>query len=70
VSNSPSRDAKAAGLKSLAEAAAMIGRDTDTMTRWHKTSPELFAIVMTGCAETKRQKEQLKRLHMPHDAVL
>lgn len=51
---SASRDAKAAGLDSLAEVAQMIGKDADTLQRWHKENPVLFRAVILGCAGIKR----------------
>jgi hypothetical protein len=54
-----SKYAKAAGLKSLAEAVRMTGRSADTLTRWHKDMPDLFRVVILGCLEVKRQ-ESLK----------
>ena len=51
-----SKHAKQAGLKSLAEAVRMTGRSADTLTRWHKDMPKLFAVVIAGCVEIKRQE--------------
>lgn len=51
-----SKYAKQAGLKSLAEAVRMTGRSADTLTRWYKDMPELFAVVIIGCVEIKRQE--------------
>lgn len=54
---SPSRQAKASGLKSLTQASQLLGTKPDgmpvvslqTLTNWHKHKPKLFAVVLAGC---------------------
>lgn len=53
----PSQQAKAAGLKSLAEVTRMTGVSKDTLNNWSKHKPELFSIVIKGCAAEKAEKE-------------
>lgn len=52
-----SEAAKRAGLNSLAEVAKLtkppgtqLNSWRGTLTNWHKSRPELFAIVLLGCA--------------------
>lgn len=45
----PSQQAKAAGLKSLAVVADMTGQSIQTLGNWAKNKPELFAVVLAGC---------------------
>ncbi len=46
----PAEKAKAAGLKSLIQVAKMTGQSAQTLINWEKNKPELFAIVLLGCA--------------------
>jgi len=46
---SASKQAKSAGLKSLAQVAEMTRQSPVTLTNWHKNKPELFAVVIGGC---------------------
>jgi len=48
-----SEQAKAAGLKSLAELADMVRKPTQTLRNWHRDSPELFAVVVAGAVAIK-----------------
>lgn len=48
-----SEQAKAAGLKSLAEVERMSGVSFQTLNNWHKSKPQLFAVVVAGCAAMK-----------------
>jgi hypothetical protein len=48
-----SEQTKAAGLKSLAELAAMVRKPTQTLRNWHRDAPELFAVVVAGAAVIK-----------------
>lgn len=48
-----SEQAKAAGLKSLAEVERMTRVSFQTLYNWHKNKPELFAVVVAGCAAIK-----------------
>lgn len=53
----PSKQAKAAGLKSLTQARDMLGTNKNghpmvslqTLTNWHRNKPELFRVVIAGC---------------------
>ena len=44
----PSEQAKAAGLKSLAELAKISGVSVQTLINWHKDKPALFATGVAG----------------------
>jgi hypothetical protein len=50
MSNKPSDQAKQLGLKSLAQVCKLCNKPQDTLIRWHKENPELFKIVLQGCA--------------------
>lgn len=52
----PSQQAKAAGLTSLAEACEMTGQSAQTLDNWHKHKPELFKMVILGCAVSKQRQ--------------
>jgi hypothetical protein len=41
---------KRAGLKSLKQVSKMTGKPTQTLNAWHKASPDLFEIIVLGCA--------------------
>ena len=45
----PSKQAKAAGLKSLRQVAQITKQSEQTLTNWHKHKPELFKVVLLGC---------------------
>jgi hypothetical protein len=45
----PSRQAKAAGLKNLTQVSVTTGASLNTLTNWHRHKPELFRIVLKGC---------------------
>lgn len=45
-----SQKAKAAGLDSLAQVSKMTGQSAQTLSNWHKHKPELFRVVILGCA--------------------
>ena len=53
-----SEQAKAAGLQSLAELAAMVRKPPQTLRNWHRDSPELFAVVVAGAVVIKREMRQ------------
>jgi len=53
----PSGQAKAAGLKSIAEAAEMINKPPTTLFNWFRLNHDLFCVVIAGCAAVKQQKE-------------
>ena len=50
----PSEQAKAAGLKSLAELAKISGVSVQTLINWHKKKPVLFAVVVAGAVAFKK----------------
>ena len=50
----PSQQAKEAGLKNLREVQDITGQSAQTLTNWQKHKPELFKIVLIGCAESKK----------------
>lgn len=56
-----SEQAKAAGLKSLAQAAEISGQSVRTLNNWHKAKPKLFAIVLAGCVSELQNNNRLHR---------
>lgn len=48
-----SEDAKAAGLKNLAEVSEMTKTSPQTLINWYNNKPELFEMVVLGCATRK-----------------
>ena len=46
----PSEQAKAAGLESLAQVVRISGVSQRTLINWHKSKPQLFAVVLAGCS--------------------
>ncbi len=53
----PSKTAKAYGLKSLTEVSGLTGVSLETLTNWHRNKPKLFHIVLAGCLSEKNAKE-------------
>lgn len=53
----PSKAAKAAGLKSLREVQDLTRQSAQTLTNWHKNKPELFRVVIAGCAAIKGERQ-------------
>lgn len=53
----PSQQAKAAGLPSLAAVIKITGAPKRTLYDWHKHKPNLFRAVIIGCAEINRSKQ-------------
>lgn len=49
----PSEQCKQAGLYSLADVVRASGVSEQTLIRWHKQKPKLFAIVIAGVKATK-----------------
>ena len=49
----PSQQAKAAGLKSLGAVTQATGVSAQTLSNWHKHKPDLFAAVVAGCVALK-----------------
>ena len=50
----PSDQAKAAGLKSLAQVSKLTGTSVQTLINWDKNKPLLFAVVLAGSKMGKR----------------
>lgn len=48
-----SEEAKKVGLKNLAEVSEMTKTSYQTLINWYKDKPELFAVVVAGCAVLK-----------------
>jgi len=46
----PSQQAKEAGLKSLLQVQQLTGQSAQTLTNWNREKPELFKVVLLGCA--------------------
>jgi hypothetical protein len=46
----PSEQAKASGLKNLKQVAGITGKKERTLINWCNDSPELFEVVLLGCA--------------------
>ena len=49
------QQAKAAGLKSLSQVSDMTGQSAQTLINWSKNKSELFAVVIKGCQQIKRE---------------
>ena len=45
----PAKQAKALGLKSLAQVSALTGVSLQTLDNWSKNKPKLFKTVLQGC---------------------
>lgn len=61
-----SQQAKAAGLKSLLQVQQLTGQSAQTLINWHRDKPELFRVVIAGCAallseEVGRQESGLNQ---------
>jgi hypothetical protein len=50
-----SKQAKAVGLRSLAQVSRFTGVSTQTLNNWHSDKPKLFAIVLAGCLEIVKE---------------
>jgi hypothetical protein len=48
-----SQEAKKAGLHSLLEVSRITGVSFQTLNNWHNNKPNLFKIVVIGCAALK-----------------
>lgn len=51
----PSGRCKMAGLKSLAELVRITGVSEQTLINWHRSRPQLFAVIVAGAAQVKAQ---------------
>lgn len=56
----PSQQAKAAGLKNLSQVAELTGQSLQTLTNWQRNKPDLFRIVLSGCAYELNINGELK----------
>ena len=45
-----SKQAKELGLKSLTQVSELTGQSLQTLTNWFHDKPELFEVVLLGCA--------------------
>ena len=45
-----SKQAKELGLKSLTQVSELTGQSLQTLTNWFNDKPELFEVVLLGCA--------------------
>ncbi len=50
MNKKPSEQAKEMGLRSLARVAELCNKRHDTLIRWHRDNPQLFKMVLQGCA--------------------
>ena len=55
--NTPAKQAKATGLKSLSQVSEMTGISLQTLSVWHKSRPKLYAIILRGCIEILKQEK-------------
>lgn len=51
-----SENAKAAGLKNLAEVSGMTKTSSQALINWYHHKPDLFRIVIAGCAREKEAR--------------
>ena len=56
LSMTPSRQAKAAGLKNLTQVSNLTGVSLNTLTNWHRDKQKLFAMVIEGCVSHQAKK--------------
>lgn len=53
-----SEKAKQHGLRNLAEVASLTKTSFQTLNNYHKNKPDLFEIILIGCAEkSKKQRD-------------
>ena len=50
-----SQTAKKTGLSSLAEVSEMTGQSVQTLNNWFNDKPDLFQVVIVGCAVFKHK---------------
>ena len=48
--STPSKQAKGLGLKSLTQVSELTGQSLQTLTNWFNDKPELYEVVLLGCA--------------------
>jgi hypothetical protein len=46
--------AKSHGLRSLAQVSELTGASPQTLNNWHNHKPQLFRVVLMGCAEIQK----------------
>jgi hypothetical protein len=54
----PSQQAKAAGLKSLAEVTRVTGMPRSTLNDWHKDKPRCFEAILEGARVLIEREER------------
>lgn len=57
----PAQQAKSVGLKSLTQVSNISGASLNTLTNWHRDKPKLFAVVLQGCLQVRRELEGEKK---------
>ena len=50
INMTASKQAKELGLKSLTQVSELTGQSLQTLTNWFNDKPELFEVVLLGCA--------------------
>lgn len=55
------KQAKAAGLKNLSQVSEITGQSLQTLRNWSINKPKLFAVVLKGCQQIKREMKDEKR---------
>lgn len=58
VKMTASKQAKEAGLKSLLQVSQIVKKSPQTLDNWSKQSPELFEVVLLGCAQKIAKKNE------------
>ena len=56
-SESPSEQAKTAGLYSLAELSRISATSTATLNNWHKDQPQKFKCMLAGAVQLKKESK-------------
>lgn len=59
----PSNQAKAKGLKSLEQVSRLTGQSPQTLRNWSLAKPDLFEIVLLGCAAKKQLNGDDRDMH-------
>ena len=62
-----SQQAKAAGLKSLAEVSRITGQSIETLNNWSRNKPDLFEVVLLG-AKAKKRTARVQEMREASDA--
>jgi len=61
----PSQKAKQIGLKSLGVVIELTGQSAQTISNWAKNKPELFEVVLTGCAAKLKENDSAQLPQLP-----